>query len=72
MRAAKTINRLAKLIDWKDPLAPGNGTCQKVAHATQGSARAHLRRLSRPERLNVYRCHLCRAWHVGNAGERIR
>ena len=70
MRATKTINRRAKLVDWLDPFK--KTVCPKVSHATRAEAHAHMKRLTNAEgRLNVYRCHVCRAWHVGNLGERM-
>ena len=72
MRPTKTINRRARLIDWLAPLAPV--ACTKQPHATRAAAWRHLHGLPARhdgERMNVYRCHLCRAWHVGAAGDRL-
>lgn len=46
--------------------------CQKVRYQTVADAGNHLESIksrdhpSRWKRLNVYKCHLCNAWHVGH------
>ena len=46
----------------------------KTAYRTQGDAQAaaDVRRQDSGVELNVYRCDVCSAWHMGNPGGRDR
>lgn len=57
---------------FEDPAFYGVGCRGKVGHRSRRIASGHLRVMKTrdyvltPERLNVYKCKVCKTWHIGN------
>ena len=48
-----------------------NGCTGKVRHATKDGACVALKKIGNAG-LNVYRCRVCKGWHIGNSKFRIQ